>query len=145
MRIELEDIGISLDIGDWLHKYLEEIKTWAARKNPSHPFPNLKINVSDETIDNLHELSDILLDQIKEGLPPEAEFSNVQKFTVGDDNKALSVDISGRKHEGKDILIIMKIIATSSKMVTLSYTLEADTLPEYKDEFQQITESFKEI
>ena len=144
MRINLEDIGVSLDIQDWVHKYVEEIKSWAARKRPEKPFPNLKIDTNDETIDDLHEVSDVLINQIKQSLPPEAKFSNIQKFNVGD-NKALSVDISGRKHEGKDILIIMKIIATSSKMVVLSFTLEADTLPEYKDEFQKITESFKEV
>ncbi|NVM03110.1 MAG: hypothetical protein HWN67_12280 [Candidatus Helarchaeota archaeon] len=144
MRIDLEDIGVSLDIGDWVHKYVEEIQTWAARKKPEQPFPNLKIDVKDEKLYDLHDVSDILIDQIKESLPPEAKFSNIQKFNIGD-NKALSVDISGRKLENKDILIIMKIIATSSNIVILSFTLEADTLPKYKDEFQQITQSFKKI
>ena len=144
MRVDLEDIGVSLDLGDWVHKYVEEIQSWAARKKPESPFPNLKIDTNDETIDDLHGLSDILLDQIKESLPPEAKFSNIQKFSIGD-YKALSVDISGRMHEGMDILIIMKIISTSTKMVILSFTLVADTFPEYKDEFQQITDSFKVI
>ncbi|MFX0142026.1 MAG: hypothetical protein ACFFDN_50785 [Candidatus Hodarchaeota archaeon] len=144
MRIDLDDIGISLDIGDWVHKYVEEIQSWAARKKPENPFPNLKININDETIDDLHGLSDILLDQIKGSLPPEAKFSNIQKFSIGD-YKALSVDISGRKHEDMDILIIMKIISTGSRMVILSFTLVADTFSEYKDEFQQITNSFKEL
>ncbi|MHA1300824.1 MAG: hypothetical protein ACTSO9_15510 [Candidatus Helarchaeota archaeon] len=144
MRINLEDIGISLDIGDWVHKYIEEIQMHAARRKPEDPFPNLKIEANENPIGEIHSVAEILLDKIKKDLPPEAVFSNVQKFMVGD-YQALSVDISGRKYEGKNILLIMNLIATKSKLVNLIYTLVADTLPKYKDEFQQITESFREL
>ncbi|MHA1378315.1 MAG: hypothetical protein ACTSRG_08025 [Candidatus Helarchaeota archaeon] len=144
MRVNLESIRISLDLGTWVHKYLEDLKMYAARKDPQNPFPNLKIDTDENTVEDIHSVTDILLDQIKKGLPPEAVLSNLQKFKIGD-YQAISIDISGRKYEGKDILIIMKIIATKSKLVNLSFTLIAETVPEYKDEFQKITESFQEL
>ncbi len=143
-RANFDDIGISLDLGDWAYQFLDELDMWAARKNPAEPFPNLKISVTPETIEDIHGLADVLIDQIKEELPPEAKFSNIQKFKIGD-LKALSVDISGRVHEGQNILIIMKIISLATKMVTLSFTLVEETLPKYKNEFQKITNSLKEI
>lgn len=144
MRVNFEDLGISLDLLDWAHQYVKEIQMHAARKEPTEPFPNLKISVTDTPIDDIHSDAETLIEKIKEGIPPNAKFSNLKKFNIGE-LKAISINISGQVHGGEKILIIMYLFSTSSKLINLSFTLIAETLAQFKDEFKEIVDSIEEI
>ena len=142
MTLELKDLGISLELGDWVHKYVEEIKMHAARKDPNNPFPNLKIETKDTPLDDLHANAESLIGSVKQGLPPEAIVALAEKFKI-DDREAISIEIAGRKHEEKDILIIMKVISIPEKLAILSFTLEAKNKSKLAVELDKITKSVK--
>ena len=142
MILKLDDLGITLDIGNWAHKYVEEIKMHAARRDPNVPFPNLKIETKDTPLAELHDNAETLVQTVKESLPPEAVVSLARKFKVGE-NEAISIDISGRVHEGKYILIIMDVISIPEKLAILSYTLEEKNKSKYAVEFEKISKSLK--
>ncbi|NHI92172.1 MAG: hypothetical protein EAX96_06680 [Candidatus Lokiarchaeota archaeon] len=139
MYVDFKDLGCKIDLLDWKHQYIEELRMWGARKDVTQPLPNLKI-AEHEIIKNLHESTELIIKKLMNDLPPEAKQSNLKKFKVLD-HQAMSIELRGQKFDGKDILIVYTIISSGSKTVLLALTLFEKDFEKFKEEFIDIVNS----